>query len=165
VDLAAITRDVVERFSDEAVKARCTVEVASESVVGDWDRLRLEQIVTNLLTNAFKFGPGHSIEIAVARAGANARLTVTDHGIGIAREDLDRIFRRFEQAGSTRGHGGLGLGLYIVRGIVEAHGGTIRVDSEPEMGSTFTIELPVSRDLTSASPSGEAEWHSQASGR
>jgi PAS domain S-box-containing protein len=142
-DLAAIARGVVERFAIDAARARCAVVLdAPEPVVGQWDPLRLEQVVTNLLTNAFKFGAGKPIEITVGRVGPTARLTVTDHGIGIAADDLERIFLRFEQAVSQRTFGGLGLGLYIVRGIIEAHGGSVRVDSAPKVGSTFTIELP-----------------------
>lgn len=142
-DLAAIVRDVVERLAAHAARARCTVElVAPRALQGTWDRLRLDQVVTNLLTNAFKFGAGKPIEITLEDAGPLARLTVTDHGIGIAPDDIERIFRRFEQAVSTRTYAGLGLGLYIVHGIVEAHGGTIRVESEPNVGSTFTVELP-----------------------
>jgi PAS domain S-box-containing protein len=143
-DLGAIAHDVIERFGAEAVKAGSAVSLdAPEPVVGSWDRMRLEQVVTNLLTNAFKFGAGKPIELSVARRDGIGVLTVVDHGIGISAEDLERIFRRFEQAVSTRKFGGLGLGLYIVRGIVEAHGGVIRVASTPDAGSTFTIELPV----------------------
>jgi signal transduction histidine kinase len=75
-------------------------------------------------------------------SGPLARLIVLDHGIGIAPEDVERIFYRYEQAAPARPHGGLGLGLYIARQIVEAHGGTIRVESQVGVGSTFTVELP-----------------------
>jgi PAS domain S-box-containing protein len=144
VDLASVARDVVERFASEATKARCTVTLyAPGPVKGTWDHMRMEQVVTNLLTNAFKFGAGKPIEIAVIEAADKARLTVTDHGVGIPPEDIDRIFRRFEQAAtSQRTYGGLGLGLYIVRGLVEAHGGHVRVDSTPGQGATFTVEVP-----------------------
>jgi len=107
-----------------------------------WDLIRVEQVVTNLLSNAFKFGGGKPIEIAVEERGPIGRLVVVDHGIGIAPEDVERIFHRYEQAISSRPVGGLGLGLYIARQIIEAHGGTIRVESQPGAGSTFTIDLP-----------------------
>jgi PAS domain S-box-containing protein len=143
-NLVEIAHDVIERFGADAAKAGSHVTLdAPEPVIGSWDRMRLEQVVTNLLTNAFKFGAGKPIELSVVRRGGTAVMTMVDHGIGISAEDLERIFRRFEQAVSTRRFGGLGLGLYIVRGIVEAHGGVIRVDSTPETGSTFTIELPL----------------------
>jgi signal transduction histidine kinase len=107
-----------------------------------WDRIRVEQVVAILLTNALKFGGGKPIEITVEESGPNGRLVVVDHGIGIAPEDVERIFQRYEQAISARAFGGLGLGLYIARQIIEAHGGTIRVESEGGAGSTFTIDLP-----------------------
>jgi signal transduction histidine kinase len=143
IDLAAVVRDVVGRLSEEANKAHSSVEVsAATPVVGMWDLIRVEQVVTNLLTNAFKFGGGNPIGITVEERGPIARLVVVDHGIGIAPEDVERIFRRYEQATSSRAIGGLGLGLYIARQIIEAHGGTIRVESQPGAGSTFTIDLP-----------------------
>jgi len=143
VDLSAIVRDVVSRHAEESRKAECAIQLhADEPVVGKWDRLRADQVATNLLTNALKFGAGKPIDVTVDHDGPFARLTVTDHGIGIAPEDVERIFQRYEQAISSRAYGGMGLGLYIVRQIVEAHGGTIRVESQPGAGSTFTIELP-----------------------
>jgi PAS domain S-box-containing protein len=143
LDLAALARDLVERLAPDAAKANCALELdAREPVPGVWDRMRLEQVVTNLLSNAFKFGAGKPVRISVERDGAIARLSVADRGIGIATADAERIFHRFEQAVSTRVYGGLGLGLYIVRGLVEAHRGTVHVDSRPNVGSTFTIELP-----------------------
>ena len=142
-DLAVVARDVVERFAPEAAKAHCTVTVdAPRPVTGIWDRMRMEQVMTNLLTNAFKFGAGKPVEVTVAEHGDHARLTVTDHGIGIPAGDVDRIFRRFEQAAGHPSYGGLGLGLYIVRGLVEAHGGSVRVTSAPNAGATFTVEIP-----------------------
>ncbi len=120
-----------------------SIEVSAvTAVVGMWDLIRVEQVVTNLLTNAFKFGGGKPIEITVEERGSIGRLVVVDHGIGIAPEDQERIFHRYEQATSSRRAGGLGLGLYIARQIIEAHGGTIRVESQPGQGSTFTIDFP-----------------------
>jgi signal transduction histidine kinase len=99
--------------------------------------------VTNLLSNAMKFGAGKPIEITVEEAPAGTgRLVVTDHGIGIPSDRLQSIFERFERACSARAYGGLGLGLYIVRNIVEALGGTVRADSVLGSGATFTVELP-----------------------
>jgi signal transduction histidine kinase len=104
--------------------------------------MRIEQVVSNLLANALKYGDGKPIEVRVTRSDGWARLIVHDHGIGIGPDDLDRIFERFERAVSPRHYGGLGLGLYIARQIVEAHGGSISAHSEPGVGSTFTVALP-----------------------
>jgi signal transduction histidine kinase len=102
----------------------------------------LEQVITNLLSNAIKYGRGKPITLRVDYDAKMARLVVRDQGIGIAAEHLDRIFVRFERAVSSRNFGGLGLGLYIVRQIVEALGGTVRVNSELGVGSMFTVSLP-----------------------
>ena len=143
IDLTAVIRDVVGRLGGEASRVHSSIKVSAVTpVVGMWDLIRVEQVVTNLLTNAFKFGGGKPIEITVEERGSIGRLVVVDHGIGIAPEDLERIFRRYEQATSSRPVGGLGLGLYIARQIIEAHGGTIRVESQPGTGSTFTVDLP-----------------------
>jgi signal transduction histidine kinase len=113
-------------------------------IVGRWDPSRLEQVVTNLMTNAAKFGAGKPIEIRIERSGADAQLTVTDHGIGIDPARCRHVFDRFERAVPSSRYGGLGLGLYIARSIVVAHGGTITVESELGAGSTFTVTLPCS---------------------
>ena len=142
-DLSAVVRDVVGRFGEEASRTHSHIEIgAMTPVVGMWDRIRVEQVVANLLTNAFKFGGGKPIEITVEEKGPMGRVVVVDHGIGIAPEDVERIFQRYEHAISSRAFGGLGLGLYIARQIIEAHGGAIRVESQPGAGSTFTIDLP-----------------------
>jgi PAS domain S-box-containing protein len=146
VDLTAVVREVVERFADEAAQARCGVKLLIDGpVVGEWDPLRIDQIATNLISNACKYGAGEPIEITVGSDGERARLVVVDRGIGIAPEDQSRIFDRFERAASGRHFGGFGLGLWIVRELLEALGGRIVVDSEPGRGSTFTVELPLRR--------------------
>jgi PAS domain S-box-containing protein len=143
VDLSSVAAELLSRFAPSAEKLGCELELhAPEPVFGRWDRLRVEQVVTNLLSNALKYGPGRPVVVRVEEDGERARLTVKDHGIGIAEEDLGRIFERFERAVSDRHYGGLGLGLYITRQIVEAFGGTVRVSSSPGEGSTFTLELP-----------------------
>lgn len=143
VDLVDIAREVVERYADEADAAGSRVELHTTAPVrGDWDRTRLDQVVTNLLSNAIKYGGGKPIEISVTAQGSVARLMVKDSGIGIPADDLPLIFERFERAVSSRHFSGLGLGLYISRQIVEAHGGTIEVASEEGRGSTFTVDIP-----------------------
>jgi signal transduction histidine kinase len=118
--------------------------------------MRLEQVITNLLVNAAKFGEGRPITLAVDADEARARIRVTDRGIGIAAEHQLRVFERFERAVPAQHFGGLGLGLYIVRQIVEAHGGTIRVESTPGAGSTFIAELPREPPARAAPASEEA---------
>jgi PAS domain S-box-containing protein len=143
VDLVAIARDVLAQFSEEASRAGCAVELwAGPPVVGQWDRVRLEQVVINLLTNALKYGAGRPVRVRVWVEGGVARLSVRDEGIGIAPEHRSRIFGKFERAVSERHYGGLGLGLHITQRIVQAFGGSILVESEPGRGSTFTVELP-----------------------
>lgn len=117
--------------------------LATAPLLGRWDRVRVEQIVANLLFNAMKFGRGGPIEVSVVEEDGLARLRVQDEGIGIAADRLPRIFDRFERAVSAREYGGLGLGLYIVRSIVEALGGRVSVESALGVGSTFTVELPL----------------------
>jgi len=104
--------------------------------------LKIDQVLSNLLSNALKYGAGKPVVIRIAESEGVARLSVIDAGIGIAAEDVSRIFGRFERAVSTRHYGGLGLGLFIARQIVEAHGGEIQVRSKPNGGSEFTVLLP-----------------------
>lgn len=144
-DLAEVVEEVVGRLAEEAARAGCEVRLELDRPVeGRWDRLRLEQVLVNLLSNAFKYGPGRPVEVGLARLADDdsVRLWVRDHGIGIAPADLDRIFGRFERAVSLRSYGGLGLGLFIARETVSAHGGTIRAESAPGQGALFTVDLP-----------------------
>ncbi len=98
--------------------------------------------MANLVTNAAKFGPGKPIDIRLEQIGDTARLTVIDRGIGIDPARRPYVFDRFERAVPSASYGGLGLGLYLARAIVVAHGGTITVDSEPGVGPRFTVTLP-----------------------
>lgn len=148
VDLREVVREVVSYFRDDLERADSPLLVTAPGEVrGKWDRLRLEQAVTNLVSNAVKFGAGQPIEVGLAQEGGTARLTVRDRGIGIAPEDQARIFERFERAVPGHHYGGLGLGLWVVRQIVEALGGSIQVQSQLGSGSTFTLELPVEPPL------------------
>ncbi|WP_338050584.1 AAA family ATPase [Pyxidicoccus caerfyrddinensis] len=143
VDLAAVARKVAGRFSEQLARAGCPLSLEAEApVVGRWDRKRLEQVVAHLLSNALKFGAGKPIEIVVEAREGTARLVVKDSGIGIAPDRLPYVFERFERAVSVKHYGGLGLGLYIVREVVSALGGTVRAESTENVGSTFTVELP-----------------------
>jgi signal transduction histidine kinase/FixJ family two-component response regulator len=158
VDLSQTAREVVEQFGPELGRLDCAIDLTAPApVVGRWDALRMAQMISNLLSNACKYGAGKPIQLQVEPLPGRARVTVVDHGIGIPPGDLDRIFQPFERAVSFRHYGGLGLGLYITRQVVEAHGGTIRVQSELGQGSTFVVELPLERSYLPESPGRERE--------
>jgi signal transduction histidine kinase len=145
VDLGALAAEVVERFQKQLESARCETRLdLQRGVVGWWDRSRIDQVMTNLLANAIKYAAGKPIEISVRlNESGRAVLSVRDHGGGIEEAAQARIFGRFERAISYTKISGLGLGLYIVGEILKLHGGTIRVESAPEEGSTFIVELPL----------------------
>ncbi len=142
-DFAEMLREMIDRLQVEArrLPAKLTLD-APASVPGTWDRLRVEQLVSNLLSNALKYGLGNPVTVELRDLGDRIQLSVTDGGIGIEPEFLQRIFDRFERAVSYRHYGGLGLGLFIAREITQAHGGVISARSEPGVGSTFTVVLP-----------------------
>ncbi len=142
-DLIAITRTAIQRLSFELERSGSTLTItAGSSLQGTWDRCRLDHIVTNLVSNAIKYGRGNPIEVGcVPEAGQQVRLYVTDGGAGISPDAQPRIFERFERA-TDSGPAGLGLGLWIVREYVESLGGSISVTSTPGQGSTFTVTLP-----------------------
>lgn len=143
VDLSKLVEDVLALYHYELEKLNCSLTLHVEnSVLGFWDRVKVEEVVVNLLTNAIKFSSGHPIEIYLKQESGMATLVVRDHGIGIASQDQKRIFERFERAVSSQNYGGLGLGLYIAKQMVEAHGGSIRVHSQLGEGATFTVLLP-----------------------
>lgn len=113
------------------------------SIVGNWDRLRVEQVVMNLLSNAFKYGAGRPVALCLSRDGDRAIIEVRDHGPGVQMGDLERIFERFERATALRNLDGLGLGLYVSREIVNAHGGSIAGCTLRSGGACFTVRLPL----------------------
>jgi signal transduction histidine kinase/DNA-binding response OmpR family regulator len=144
VDLGAVATDTIEALSDTATHAGSSINLrCAAGVTGRWDRLRIGQVITNLVSNAIKFGGGHPIDVDVdVDAERAACLRVHDGGIGIPAEQRTRIFDRFERAPAERHYPGLGLGLWIAKQIVDASKGTISVESEVGVGSTFTVRLP-----------------------
>lgn len=143
-DLSALVRDTAERFAGDAAKAGSKLVVrATGAVVARVDRHRIEQVVTNLIANALKFGAGATVDVAVTQTDSRCELSVRDHGIGIAPERVPHIFDRFERGVPTSQFGGLGLGLFVVRELVHAHGGAVRVRSAIGEGATFVVELPL----------------------
>ena len=174
VDLASVVGTVASQLGEALERSGCalTMALTDGPLPGFWDRLRLEQVVANLLGNAIKYGEGRPISVSVTRHGSDtaatatataaadaaaaataatataaaaaaARLIVRDHGIGIAPADQQRIFERFERTAPEREFGGLGLGLWICGQIVHALGGTITVESALGAGATFTVTLPL----------------------
>jgi signal transduction histidine kinase len=139
VDLGDLVANVAAQSDELIRRSKSNLALHVSSVVGNWDRLRLETVIGNLLENAVKFGDAKPIDITVSTDDAVARLTVIDHGIGISTEAQARIFEKFERAVPEQHYGGFGLGLWIVRQIVDAHGGTVRVRSEAGHGSTFVV--------------------------
>jgi signal transduction histidine kinase len=166
VELLPIIEAAIDsvRPAADAKAIRLTKELGGENIVLTGDPDRLQQIIWNLLANAVKFTPpGGDIRVRLDRVAvvnnsaresnhlSQARITVSDTGQGISRDFLPFVFERFRQADSTstRVHGGLGLGLAIVRHLAEMHGGTVEVASEGEgRGATFTVMLPISRCKT-----------------
>jgi len=143
VDLSELVREVATRFQAESERNGSPLRLEADGpVVGQWDRLRLEQVVSHLLSNALKYGAGHPVSIRIEEAGAQARLVVRDEGIGIEPDVLPRIFHKFERGVSERHYGGLGLGLYVTQQVLQAMGGTISAESTPGHGATFRVELP-----------------------
>jgi signal transduction histidine kinase len=142
LDLADVAREVVDRMGQQSKLAHAAIELHARPARGHWDRERLDQVLTHLLANALKFGGGRAVKVVVESAGDLARFSVIDRGIGIPVEDQERIFGRFERAASANHYGGFGLGLWIVRELVQAMGGSIRVESRLADGATFVVELP-----------------------
>jgi signal transduction histidine kinase len=147
VDFGVVVAEVVERWSDVLRRARCPVLCSVDGPThGSWDRRWLGQIVTHLLSNAAKFGRGATIEIAVGGSAETARLSVRDHGPGIPLHRQPRIFEAHEPKATPEAHGGLGLGLWLVRRMAAGLGGTVSLESTPGNGATFIVELPRRRD-------------------
>jgi PAS domain S-box-containing protein len=157
VDLGELAHEAVERHAEQAAEAGSPVVLEVEpGVVGRWDRLRLERVLTNLLSNAFKYGKGQPIELRVERTDGHGRLSVRDQGPGIPEAQQRTIFERFKKAPAQgEKKEGFGLGLYIVQQLVEAHGGSVHVESRAGEGATFTVELP----LAEASKEVDASTH------
>ena len=147
LDLTELVGSVIDQVRGESSDGQIQFG-DRKPVVGWWDRLRVEQVVSNLLSNAIKYGDGQPIVIALDHDGRSARLFVKDHGIGIAPEQYERLFARFERGVSRRQYGGFGLGLWITRQLVDAMGGQISVDSRPGQGATFSIVLPLDSAAT-----------------
>lgn len=144
VDLVELVHGAMNTLHEELRQSGVEIRIHAEGPVeGAWDRLRLEQVIDNLLSNAVKYGKGRPVDLTVSSEGHMAKLVVLDQGMGIAPEDQERLFERFERARLDRNVTGHGVGLWIVRSVVEAHGGRVTVESRLGEGSSFTVLLPV----------------------
>ena len=142
VNLLDAVREIVSSFEAELGAAPCSITVEARSgPTGLWDRMRLEQICRNLLSNAIRFGAGGPIEVTIDGDTDFAMLQVRDHGVGIAPDQLSRIFERFERGAAQRS-GGFGVGLWVVKNICAAMGGTLSVETTVGQGACFTVMLP-----------------------
>ncbi|GAA5786168.1 hybrid sensor histidine kinase/response regulator [Chitiniphilus shinanonensis] len=141
-DLGEVVEDIVGQFAEQLAATGNELQLhIARGIVGRWDQFRLEQVLANLITNALRYAPGKPLRVDVTPQPDGARIAVRDQGPGIPAEHQQRIFQQFEQANA--GVSGLGLGLYISKQIVEAHGGQIHVQSTPGQGATFYVELPL----------------------
>ena len=144
VPLEVLVQDVAERLKAFMELAGCEVTIeAAHDVTGLWDKFRIEQVITNRLTNAAKDAPEKPVTIQILKSGHYGVVNVIDHGPGISAEDQARIFERFERATNETGVSGLGLGLYISKEIAQLHHGDITVDSIEGKGTTFSLKLPL----------------------
>ncbi|MFI8221864.1 ATP-binding protein [Pseudomonas sp. NPDC085632] len=149
-DLVQLVSNLLQNFAAQIDAAETEVSfTAPAPVEGNWDEFRIEQVVTNLLTNALRYGGRSPIQVRVYREGDEARVEVQDRGIGISQENQKRIFQQFERVSAKTVVAGLGLGLFISEQIVAAHGGSIVVESEINEGAQFRVCLPIQENGTS----------------
>ncbi|MGO4310819.1 ATP-binding protein [Pseudomonas sp. KB_15] len=143
-DLSALVRELLQNFSRQIDAAETSVTLdAEQPVIGNWDEFRIEQVISNLLTNALRYGAKGPISVKVYSEEGRALVDVQDQGIGISEENQERIFQQFERVSAKHAVAGLGLGLFISEQIVTAHGGTITVQSRIGEGALFRVCLPL----------------------
>ncbi|MEN8642518.1 hybrid sensor histidine kinase/response regulator [Pseudomonas sichuanensis] len=145
-DLGQLVQGLVQSFSAQASALETHIELQRcQTLHGEWDEFRIEQVLSNLLSNALRYGERKPVQVRLFEEGAMACVQVQDSGIGISAQNQQRIFQQFERVAAQQASGGLGLGLYISEQIVLAHGGRIQVDSAEGSGATFSVYLPLPR--------------------
>ncbi|MDI3273479.1 hybrid sensor histidine kinase/response regulator [Pseudomonas sp. MDT1-16] len=143
-DLSALVRGLLQNFAPQITAAECSVTLdAEQPVVGNWDEFRIEQVISNLMTNALRYGAKSPITVKVYSESGQGRVDVRDLGIGISEENQKRIFQQFERVTAKHAVAGLGLGLFISEQIVAAHAGSITVESRIGEGALFRVCLPL----------------------
>ncbi len=146
IDLGKLVKGVLTDFQARINKEKIEVIFNSEEkVIGKWDKIRIEQAISNFVSNAIKYGANKPVEIAVRKNNRYAEFVIKDNGIGISKSKQKLIFELFQRAVSTEEYKGLGVGLYITQKIIIAHGGIVEVSSSPNRGSKFTMKLPFKR--------------------
>lgn len=154
IDLFKLIHDLLDMYQEQLDYSHIDVNLISKiksPVLIEGDSYRIEQVLSNLISNAIKYGENRPIDIVLDVSGESALISVRDHGLGIDQENIERIFDRYERAITASEISGLGLGLYISKQIVEAHHGHLRVESQKGQGSTFTVELPMHKEHTELS--------------
>ena len=147
-DLTQLVRNLLENFAPQVAAAESSIQLEAQGPVeGSWDEFRIEQVVSNLLTNALRYGAKSPVEVRVYSEQGMARIEVRDHGIGISADNQKRIFQQFERVSASHVAAGLGLGLFISEQIVAAHSGTIEVESQIGEGALFRVCLPLEASL------------------
>ena len=149
MDLVVLVKETVQRSADESRQLGTGVQVeAAAPVIGRFDPIRVDQIVSNLVSNAIKYAGRKPITVTVEKAGDTAQIKVTDRGPGIPQPEQDHVFERFERGAASERSGSYGLGLWIVRELARLHGGNVTLESIPGQGATFTVALPLSAPTT-----------------
>lgn len=144
VDLNKLVQDVINEFSPKIKEEEYILTYFQEDkITGLWDKVRIEQVVSNILSNALKYGSGKPIEITVRSNYSKAQVIIKDHGIGVPKDKQKKVFQLFERGVPQEEYKGLGVGLFITREIVRAHQGELTFSSKPRHGSVFTINLPI----------------------
>lgn len=150
-NLSQLLRRVVEGMTQQAQAAGCAIRLSiEEDVIGFWDEFRIEQVVINLLTNAYRYGCSKPVEVTLATRDDLAEICVRDQGMGIAEDAQQKIFEKFERLDATNIREGLGMGLYIAKQLVSAHDGEILVNSVPGEGAMFRVILPLHQSASTA---------------
>lgn len=145
-NMRELIQGMIDRYRDQFIAVGCGVPeftYSADSVIGTWDKMRIEQVLSNIFNNAILYAKGHPVKVRLKTVGKMAQFAVEDHGEGIAKENLKKIFDRFERVVDHNEISGLGLGLFISNQIVQAHGGKIWAESEVGKGTTFFVELPL----------------------
>ncbi|MBK7861382.1 MAG: PAS domain S-box protein [Archangiaceae bacterium] len=157
VNVASLVEEITARFAPQLMQAQMPLELdLDRTLTATWDSRRMGQVVANLIANAIKYASKAPLKVRVYTSAGRARVDVVDRGPGIAKEKQAAIFERFERGDAPQNVGGLGLGLFIAHRIVDAHGGSLRVESEMGHGATFTVETPLASTPGETTPHGRS---------